>query len=166
MRSNYVLILDNSPHNWGLVVCISSKRKWSVCGDISHFSFSGLRNDSETINTQAQDFPTHFRTARNRTGLSRLKIAKTLGVNRETVGRWEFGKRYPEISKLKRIYEILGVDALPHTDNDLSGRMKLFRMKMGYRMRKASSLVKKNKYWWAQMEEGKTLAAARKTSPR
>lgn len=133
--------------------------KWSVCGDILHFSFSGFRNDSETMNTQARDFPARFRTARNRTGLSRLKIAKILGVNRETVGCWESGKRYPEISKFKRIYEILGADALPHTDDDISGKMKLFRMKMGYRMRKASSLVKKKEFWWAQLESGDILSS-------
>ncbi|MCP5535564.1 MAG: helix-turn-helix transcriptional regulator [Akkermansiaceae bacterium] len=100
------------------------------------------------------DFPTRFRTARNRTGLSRLKAAKLIGVNRETVGRWESGKRHPEISKLKKIHEILGADALPHTNNDLPGRMKLFRMKMGYQIRKASGLVKKNQCWWIQVEGG------------
>lgn len=129
--------------------------KWSKCGDILHFSFSGFRDDSETMKTQSKDFPTRFSTVRNRTGLSRRKVAQILGVHRETVGRWESGKRYPEISKFKKIYETLGIDTLPHTNNDLPGRMKLFRIKMGYRMRKASSFVKKNEFWWAQVESGK-----------
>ncbi|MCP5535575.1 MAG: helix-turn-helix transcriptional regulator [Akkermansiaceae bacterium] len=107
------------------------------------------------MNTLARDFPARFRAARNRTGLSRSKLAEILRVNRETVGRWETGTRYPDISKLKRIHDILGADALPHTNADLPGLMKRFRMKMGYRMKKAASLVKKHGFWWSQLENRK-----------
>ena len=106
------------------------------------------------MKTQDLEFPARFRAARNRTGLSRLKVAKILGVNRETLGRWESGKRFPEISAFKKIYQHLGDDALPYTDDDLAGKMKLFRMKMGYRMKMASNLMSKSKVWWGQLENG------------
>lgn len=100
----------------------------------------------------ADDFPTRLRTARNRTGLSRSKLAEKLRVNRETVGRWENGIRFPPISLFKRIYDLLGIEALPEVEPGLGGQMKLFRLKNGISINNAARKVGKGTNWWLNLE--------------
>ena len=46
---------------------------------------------------------------REKAGLSQKKLAEKLGVDENTVWRWEAGRAYPSVDLGKQIAELLGV---------------------------------------------------------
>lgn len=56
-------------------------------------------------------FGDRLREARLRRGLTQEKLAKEIGVAKSTLTGYEKGNREPDISKIRRILEILDVDA-------------------------------------------------------
>ena len=56
-------------------------------------------------------FGNRLREARLHRGLTQEKLAKEIGVAKSTLTGYEKGNREPDISKIKRILEILDVDA-------------------------------------------------------
>lgn len=50
-----------------------------------------------------------LKTAREKAGLSQKKLAEELGVDENTVWRWEAGRAYPSVDLGKQIAELLGI---------------------------------------------------------
>lgn len=55
-------------------------------------------------------FEVGARIAALRGAMKQSEFAEQLGVNRQTVGRWEAGERLPDGSGLMRMYEVFGAD--------------------------------------------------------
>lgn len=66
------------------------------------------------INVDKSEFPEsitfgeYFKKKRKLLGVNQLDFAEILGVNAETIGRWESGKSSPPIEKAREIIDILG----------------------------------------------------------
>lgn len=51
-----------------------------------------------------------LRTARDLNRLTQKKAAKLLGVSKDTLSNWERGKSFPDVSNLKKIEQLYGVE--------------------------------------------------------
>lgn len=56
-------------------------------------------------------FAARLREARQDKNLTQLQLGKLLNVGQVAVSAWELGRREPSIEMIKRIAELLGVDA-------------------------------------------------------
>lgn len=71
-----------------------------------------------------------LKAAREKAGLSQKKLAEELGVDENTVWRWEAGRAYPSVDLGKQIAELLGVSV----DELLRGpRSKEWRIEVVFR---------------------------------
>ena len=57
------------------------------------------------------EFGEQLRKAREEKGMTQQSLAEKVYVTRQTVSRWEGGERYPDIVTVKKIAQVLGVDA-------------------------------------------------------
>jgi transcriptional regulator with XRE-family HTH domain len=60
---------------------------------------------------QPTDFPTALRAAREAAGLSQSQLARELGVESQTVSRWERGVAKPPLDTIVRLASALRVTA-------------------------------------------------------
>ena len=54
-------------------------------------------------------FSDKLKNARKQKGLSQAELGKLLGVQAQTVGRWENGKSKPNLEKINKLCEILDI---------------------------------------------------------
>ncbi len=54
-------------------------------------------------------FSEQLKIARKQKGLSQAELGKLLGVQAQTVGRWENGKSKPNLEKINKLCEILNI---------------------------------------------------------
>lgn len=57
------------------------------------------------------EFGEQLRKAREEKGMTQQSLAEKVYVTRQTVSRWEGGERYPDLVTVKKIAQVLGVDA-------------------------------------------------------
>ena len=57
------------------------------------------------------EFGEQLRKAREEKGMTQQSLAERVYVTRQTVSRWEGGERYPDLLTVKKIAQVLGVDA-------------------------------------------------------
>ena len=57
-----------------------------------------------------QEVVQQLRDARIAQGISGWALAKSLGHDREQIGRWELGRRFPSLDDLTKWADILGFD--------------------------------------------------------
>ena len=57
------------------------------------------------------EFGEQLRKAREEKGMTQQSLAEKVYVTRQTVSRWESGERYPDLVTVKKIAQVLGVDA-------------------------------------------------------
>lgn len=53
-------------------------------------------------------FGEYFRKKRRLLGINQMDFAEIIGINQETISRWESGKSSPPFEKAREIIEILG----------------------------------------------------------
>lgn len=57
--------------------------------------------------SEHQGFSEHLRIFREKAGLTQLELANVVGVQTQTVWRWEHGEREPSINVIKKLCEVL-----------------------------------------------------------
>lgn len=57
------------------------------------------------------EFGEQLRKAREEKGITQQSLAEKVYVTRQTVSRWEGGERYPDLVTVKKLAQVLGVDA-------------------------------------------------------
>lgn len=57
------------------------------------------------------EFGEQLRKAREEKGMTQQSLAEKVYVTRQTVSRWEGGERYPDLVTVKKLAQVLGVDA-------------------------------------------------------
>lgn len=57
------------------------------------------------------EFGEQLRKAREAKGMTQQSLAERVYVTRQTVSRWEGGERYPDLVTVKKLAQVLGVDA-------------------------------------------------------
>lgn len=57
------------------------------------------------------DFGERLKKARNDRGLTQEQLAKELGIAKSTLAGYEKGNREPDVFKIKKIVEVLNIDA-------------------------------------------------------
>lgn len=69
------------------------------------------------------EFGVQLRKAREAKGMTQQSLAEEVYVTRQTVSRWESGERYPDLVTVKKLTQVLGVDAGYLISDDESQRI-------------------------------------------
>ena len=95
----------------------------------------------------------HVRAARLKRGLKQWEVAETLGLQRETVTKWESNRGEPRAVDVPGIIRFLAYDPFPEASAP-TDRMKRWRLRAGLSARAASEMVGVGTATWAAWERG------------
>jgi transcriptional regulator with XRE-family HTH domain len=59
---------------------------------------------------QRVSLPDLIRSGRKRQGLTQVRLAALLGVNKSAVAQWELGQTTPSVEKMSRLRDVLQID--------------------------------------------------------
>ncbi len=102
-----------------------------------------------------QGFSNYLKMFREKAGLTQLELANAMGVQTQTVWRWEHGEREPSISLIKKLCEILGCTESELLNGSQEDRVELVLSWNWEDMKKGEINMDINKFKVILGEDGK-----------